>query len=76
MRFGQTKVLKNAKGKIGVGLALIFFGAVSVLAAPTAADKALCASIVLAGAVFIWLGVRQDRSEKDAIRNSDKEAKQ
>ena len=75
MKFGQTHVLKTAKGKIGVGLALILFGVIAVFAAPTTGDKLLCGVIVLAGLAFIYLGVRQDRIEKNSIRNSDKEAK-
>ena len=75
MKFGQAHVLKTAKGKIGVGLALILFGAVAVLASPTTGDKLLCGVIVLAGLAFIYLGVRQDRIEKNSVRNSDKEAK-
>ena len=76
MRFGQTHVLKTAKGKIGAGLALILFGVVAVLAAPELSDKLLCGAIVCVGVVFICLGVRQDRTEKHSVENSDKEAKQ
>ena len=75
MKFGQTHVLKTAKGKLAVGVALILFGAVAVLAAPTGADKLLCGAVVLIGAGLIALGVRQDKAEKDQIRSSDKEAK-
>ena len=75
MKFGQTHVLKTAKGKLAVGVALILFGAVAVLATPTTSDKLLCGIIVLIGAGLIVLGVRQDKAEKEQIRNSDKEAK-
>ena len=75
MKFGQTHVLKTAKGKLAVGVALIFFGAVAVLAAPTGTDKLLCGAVVLIGAGLIGVGVRQDKAEKDQIRNSDKEVK-
>ena len=75
MKFGQTHVLKSAKGKIADGIALTLFGVIAVLAAPTAGDKLLCGVIVLAGLAFISLGVRQDRIEKNSVRNSDKEAK-
>lgn len=75
MKFGQTHVLKTAKGKIGVGLALTLFGAIAILAAPSVSDGLLCSLIALAGGVFIALGVRQDRTEKNSIRNSDKKAK-
>lgn len=71
MRFGQTQVLKTAKGKIAVGLALILFGVVAILAAPTTTDKLLCTLVALAGAAFIALGIRQDRTEKDRIRNQE-----
>ena len=75
MKFGQTHVLKTAKGKLAVGVALIFFGAVAVLAAPTTSDKLLCGAVVLIGAGLIALGIRQDKAEKEQIRSSDKEAK-
>ena len=77
MRFGETFVLKTAKGKIAAGIALILFGVIAVLAAPTAGDKLLCGLVPLAGAALIALGVRQDRAEKRAIRNGEekKEAK-
>ncbi|MBQ9646998.1 MAG: hypothetical protein IJV43_01380 [Oscillospiraceae bacterium] len=75
MRFGQTHVLKTAKGKLAVGLALILFGAAAVLAAPTTPDKLLCGVIAAAGLAFACAGVRQDRAEKRGLRNSDKEAK-
>ena len=76
MRFGQTFVLKTAKGKLAAGVALILFGAVAVLAAPTAGDRLLCALVPLAGAAFVALGIRQDRADKRAHRGSEeKEAK-
>ncbi len=75
MKFGQTRVLQTAKGKIAVGIALIFFGAAAILAAPTTTDKLICGLIVLTGAVLILLGIRQDRTEKSYFRNNDKEAK-
>ena len=75
MRFGQTQPLKTAKGKIAVGLALILFCAVAVLAAPTTTDRLLCSVIGVLGVGFIGLGVRQDKNEKNAILKDDKEAK-
>ena len=75
MKFGQTHVLRTAKGKLAVGVALILFGAVAVLAAPTGTDKLLCGAVVLIGAGLIGLGIRQDKAEKEQIRSSDKEAK-
>jgi len=75
MKFGQTHVLNTAKGKIAVGIALIFFGVVAILAAPSTADKLLCGVIVLIGAALIVLGIRQDRTEKNQFRNHSKEAK-
>ena len=74
MKFGQTHVLKTAKGKLAVGVALILFGAVAVLAAPTGVDKLLCGAVVLIGAGLIGVGVRQDKAEKEQIQSSDKEA--
>lgn len=75
MRFGQTGVLKTAKGKIGVGLALLLFGAVAVLAAPNVSDRLICSVIVLAGVAFVIFGFRQDREEKRTLRHEKKEAK-
>ena len=75
MKFGQTRVLQTAKGKIAVGIALIFFGVVAILAAPTATDKLICSLIVLTGAALIVLGIRQDRTEKKQFRDHSKEAK-
>ena len=75
MKFGQTHVFKTAKGKIAVGIALIFFGAVAILAAPSTTDKLLCGLIVLTGAALIGLGIRQDRTEKNPFRDHSKEAK-
>ena len=75
MKFGQTRVLQTAKGKIAVGIALIFFGVVAILAAPSTADKLLCGVIVLIGAALIVLGIRQDRTEKNQFRNHSKKAK-
>ena len=75
MKFGQTHVLNTAEGKIAVGIALIFFGVVAILAAPSTADKLLCGVIVLIGAALIVLGIRQDRTEKNQFRNHSKEAK-
>ena len=72
MRFGQSHVLRTARGKLGVGVALILFGAAAVLAAPTGVDKLLCGVVVLLGAAFIALGFRQDRAEKDKIRGDTK----
>ena len=68
MRFGETSPLKSAKGKIGVGAALLLFGLVAVLAAPETADKLLCALVPLLGAGFLVLGVRQDRGDKKKFR--------
>lgn len=75
MKFGQTRVLQTAKGKIAVGIALIFFGVVAILAAPSTADKLLCGIIVLTGAALIVLGIRHDRMEKKQFRDNSKEAK-
>ena len=75
MKFGQTRVLQTAKGKIAVGIALIFFGVVAILAAPTATDKLICGLIVLTGVALIVLGIRQNRTEKNQFRDYSKEAK-
>ena len=75
MKFGQTRVLQTAKGKLAVGVALIFFGVVAILAAPSTSDKLLCGLIVLTGAALIGLGIRQDRTEKNPFRDHSKEAK-
>ena len=75
MRFGQTHVFKTAKGKLAVGIALIFFGVVAILAAPTATDKLICGLIVLTGVALIVLGIRQNRTEKNQFRDHSKEAK-
>ena len=72
MRFGQTFVLKTAKGKLAAGVALILFGVIAVLAAPTTGDRLLCALVPLAGAAFVALGIRQDRADKRAYRGSEK----
>ena len=68
MRFGQTNVLKTAKGKIGVGIAVMLLGVIAVLAAPTDTDRLLCAVLVVVGSAFITRGVRQDREEKRKLR--------
>lgn len=70
MRFGQSHVLKTAKGKIAAGIALILFGAVAILAAPTTADRLLCGVIPLLGVVFVVLGFRQDKAEKDKFNEA------
>jgi len=70
MKFGQTRVLQTAKGKIAAGIALILFGAVAILAAPTAADRLLCGMIPLLGVVFVVLGFRQDKAEKDKFNEA------
>ena len=63
-------------GKMRPFIRAILFGAVAVLAAPTAGDRLLCALVPLAGAAFVALGIRQDRADKRAYRGSEeKEAK-
>ena len=64
MRFGQTHVLKTAKGKLAVGAIVLLIGALAALAAPTAADRLLCGAVVLVGAALAAFGIRQDRAEK------------
>ena len=71
MRFGETFVLKTAKGKLGVGIAMILFGVFAVLAAPTALDKLLCGIIILGGAALFVLGFRQDRADKSRFRDNE-----
>ena len=68
MRFGETSPLKSAKGKLGVGAALLIFGLVAVLAAPGTTDKLLCALVPLLGAVIAVLGIRQDREDKKKLQ--------
>ncbi len=68
MRFGQTNVLKTAKGKIGVGLAVMLIGILAVLAAPTDTDRLLCAIPVVIGSAIATRGFRQDREEKRKLR--------
>lgn len=70
MKFGQTRVLQTANGKIAAGIALILFGAVAILAAPTATDRLLCGMIPLLGVVFVVLGFRQDKAEKDKFNEA------
>ena len=72
MRFGQSFVLKTAKGKIAAGLAVLLFGVIAVLAAPTASDKLLCGVVLLSGAALIALGVRQDREDKRHFRENSR----
>jgi len=72
MRFGQTRALQTAKGKMGVGLALALFGLVALLTAATGGkaltDILVCVLVTAAGGVLFWLGIRQDRAEKDQLR--------
>ena len=68
MRFGQTHVLRTAKGKIGVGIAVLLLGMIAVYAAPTDTDKLLCAVLVVVGSAFITRGIRQDREEKRKLQ--------
>jgi hypothetical protein len=68
--------MNNALSKTVICLALILFGVIAVLAAPTTGDRLLCALVPLAGAAFVALGIRQDRADKRAYRGSEeKEAK-
>ena len=76
MKFGQTFVLKTAKGKIAAGLAVFLFGAVAVLAAPTDTDRLLCAVLPVVGAALITRGVRQDRQDKQKFREQSEKAAQ
>lgn len=70
MRFGQTNPLKSARGKLGVGVALLLFGLAAMLAAPQLTDRLLCGLIPLLGVALMGLGFRQDRAEKDKIRRN------
>lgn len=76
MKFGQSNVLRTAKGKIGVGLALFLLGAVAVLAAPTDMDRVLCAIPLVIGSALATRGVRQDREEKRRARKEAEKAAQ
>ncbi len=71
MRFGQTNPLRAAKGRMGVGVALVLFGLVAVLAAPGTADKLMCALVVFAGAGLFVAGMRQDLREKAEYREKE-----
>ncbi len=75
MKFGQTFVLKTAKGKIAAGLAVLLFALVAVLAAPTTADRLLCGVVVLASFALIGLGIRQDRQDKRRVRENTETGK-
>ena len=76
MKFGQTNVLKTAKGKIGAGVALFLLGMVAVLAAPTDMDRILCAIPLVAGSALMTRGVRQDREDKRRARKQAEKAAQ
>ena len=73
MKFGQTRALQTAKGKMGVGLALALFGLVALLTAVSGGkqvtDILVCLLVTAAGGVLFWLGIRQDRADKDALRD-------
>ena len=76
MKFGQTKVLQTAKGKIGAGVALFLLGMVAVLAAPTDMDRILCAMPLTIGSALVTRGVRQDREEKRRAQKQAEKAAQ
>ena len=76
MKFGQTNVLKTAKGKIGAGVALFLLGMVAVLAAPTDMDRILCAMPLTIGSGLVTRGVRQDREEKRRAQKQAEKAAQ
>ncbi len=73
MRFGQTFVMRTAKGKIAVGIALVFFGALAMLAAPSTTDALICGVVPLLGLGFIVFGIRQDRRDKAQFRQDTAE---
>jgi hypothetical protein len=76
MNFGATNILKTAKGKIAAGIALFLLGVVAVLAAPTDADRILCAIPLVVGSALVTRGVRQDREEKRRIRKQAEKSAQ
>ena len=76
MNFGAGNILKTAKGKIAAGIALFLLGAVAVLAAPTDADRILCAIPLVVGSALVTRGVRQDREEKRRIQKQAEKSAQ
>lgn len=74
MRFGASNVLKTAKGKIGVGVAVFLLGLVAMLAAPTDTDRILCALPVVVGSALVTRGLRQDREEKRRLQKEAEKA--
>ena len=76
MKFGQSNVLKSAKGKIGAGIALFLLGLIAVLAAPTDMDRILCAIPLTVGSALVTRGLRQDREEKRRAQKQAEKAAQ
>lgn len=74
MKFGQTHVLRTAKGKIAAGTAIFLLGVLAVLAAPSDTDKLICSLVLVIGSALITRGVRQDREEKRSIQKAMEKA--